>query len=124
MDTELFIFTVTLAGCIFASILFVIFGQITVKKLRKTPGARDSLGVEFANGWDILNVAQSLSLPKIIAEKINQSPIAFMYADRSVLYENTTKFDRLLARLFWYTYMISALGLLLLVALSLLGVFD
>lgn len=38
-------------------ILYVAFGQITVRKLRKTPATKDKLGVEFASGWDILNVA-------------------------------------------------------------------
>ena len=46
-----------------ACILYVIFGQVTVQKLRKNPETRDKLGFEFVSGWDIIKVAQALSLP-------------------------------------------------------------
>jgi len=40
-----------------AGFLFVLFGQITVRKLRKNPATKNELGVEFLSGWDIINVA-------------------------------------------------------------------
>ena len=55
--------------CIFACIFFVLFGQITVRKLRKNEKTKDALGLEFTSGWDILNVAQALSLPKKLKKK-------------------------------------------------------
>ena len=39
-------------------LLYLLFGQITVRKLRKNPETKQSLGIEFVSGWDILNVAQ------------------------------------------------------------------
>ncbi len=51
---------VAFIGCI----LFVIFGLVTVRKLRKNPETKHALGIEFASGWDILNVAGALSLSK------------------------------------------------------------
>ncbi|WP_236701395.1 hypothetical protein [Thalassomonas viridans] len=45
-------------------IFFVLFEQITVRKLRKNPKTKDVLGLEFMSGWDILNTAQALAMPK------------------------------------------------------------
>jgi len=42
-----------------AWILFIIFGQVTVRKLRKNPETKHELGIEFASGWDIFNVASA-----------------------------------------------------------------
>jgi len=51
--------------CMFlTAILYVIFGQVTVKKLRKNPKTKDALGLEYVSGWDIINVAQALAIPR------------------------------------------------------------
>lgn len=107
-----------------ALILFVVFGQITVRKLRKNPETKTKLGVEFASGWDILNVAQALALPKRISEVLTNSPMSGFYADRLVLEENTTPFDRILAKVFWYLYMFSVVLIVLLVLLNAVGILD
>ena len=56
-------------------ILFIMFGQITVRKLRKYPETINALGTEFASGWDIINVAQALAIPKSWARKIKKISI-------------------------------------------------
>ena len=61
MTTGDVIFAVIFVMGFVACILFVIFGQVTVRKLRKNPETKHELGLEFAGGWDILNVAQALS---------------------------------------------------------------
>jgi len=71
-------------------ILYIAFGQITVKKLRKNPETRDSLGVQFASGWDILNIAQALALPKFITKKLGKSPISFLYVSTDLLEKTQT----------------------------------
>jgi len=53
-------------------VLFVLFGQITVRKLRKNSETKTELGFEFASGWDILNVAQALALPKVITRRLKK----------------------------------------------------
>ena len=65
-------------------ILFVIFGQVTVRKLRKRPETRHELGVEFASGWDILNVAQALSLPAFLTRKFKKSRLAILVANTDI----------------------------------------
>ncbi len=74
MALEESILSMILAVGFVAWILFVIFGQVTVRKLRKKPETRHELGVEFASGWDIFNVAQALTLPKSVMKKIRKNP--------------------------------------------------
>ena len=95
-----------------AMILYVVFGQITVRKLRKLPETKDKLGVEFASGWDILNVAQALALPKFITKKLSRSPISFFYADIDLLIRYTNSVDRVLASIFYWLFIASILLLL------------
>ncbi len=105
-------------------ILYVFFGQITVRKLRKNPKTKNVLGTEFASGWDILNVAQALAIPKAWAQKLKSSPLSGLYADVDLLYENTNKIDKTLAFLVYWLLMISVGILLVLMLLDLVGIFD
>lgn len=112
------------AGCVFSAILYVAFGQITVRKLRKNPKTKDALGLEYASGWDIVNVAQALSFPKSWTNKIENSPLSFMYANAAILHENTTRFDRVHGIVFYWLLMLSGLSGALLVLLNYLGIFS
>ena len=105
-------------------ILYVIFGQVTVRRLRKNPNTRSALGVEFASGWDIINTAQALSLPLSFISRMEKSPLAGMYANSSLLKANTNQFDRVIARVFYWTFTISGLSMILLVVLYYFGVFP
>ncbi len=82
-----------------AGFVYVVFGQVTVRKLRKNPETREKLGLELASGWDILNVAGALSRPKWLSERFRRSTLSFTAADERPLYAHTNKFDRFLARL-------------------------
>ena len=106
------------------AILFVIFGQITVRKLRKNPATKDRLGMEFVSGWDIFNVAGALSTPKWLRDKFSRSKLSVLIADYQVLYDNTTRFDRILARVFWVIYVTSGSSMILLVILDSFGLFG
>jgi len=64
------LFAISAAAAFIGCILFVIFGQVTVRKLRNNPETRHELGMEFASGWDITNVAQALSLPKFLQKRV------------------------------------------------------
>lgn len=111
-------------GVFVTSILFVLFGQLTVRKLRKNPATKNSLGVSLANGWDILKVAKSLSVPQWYRERVKKSSLSALEADYELLYENTTKFDRALAKVFWWLWMSTGGFLILLALLDSFGVFD
>jgi hypothetical protein len=106
------------------AILYVIFGQVTVRKLRKNPATKDRLGMEFVSGWDIFNVAGALSTPKWLRDRFSRSNLSVLIADYQVLYDNTTRFDRILARVFWVIYVISGSSMILLVILDSVGLFG
>jgi len=107
-----------------AIIFFVIFGQVTVRKLRKNPQTKHELGVEFASGWDILNVAGALAAPRWLNRKLRNTPLGSLYANADLLDENTNAFDRILARIFYVLYVFSGSALILLMLLNAFGVFD
>ena len=109
---------------IFDLMLFVIFGQKTVRKLRKNPDVKDALGIEFISGWDIVNVMSALSLPRKLTRKFKETIIAPMEADADLLYRYTTRFDRILAKLIFFSMAFSVLGLFILMLLDKLGIVE
>ncbi len=123
------IFSVILAMGLVAWILFVIFGQVTVRKLRKNPATKHALGIEFASGWDIFNVAEALTLPKVFMRKMKRNAISMglgpgFETDFEILYKHTTVFDRLLARVFYILFSFTGLGMIILIVLNWFGIFD
>jgi len=101
MDLELIIFIIIMCWAIFYWIVYIIFGQVLVRKLRKNPITKNSLGLEFVSGWDILNVAFSLSYPVWMREVAKKSPLSFLEADYDAIYPYTTRFDRVLAKIIY-----------------------
>ena len=124
MTTEDAVFAAILLIMLISALLYVLFGQVTVRKLRKNPETKRELGVELASGWDILNVAQALSLPKTVIRRMEKSPLYFLEADANTLYKHTNVFDRILARVFYWMFMTSGLSGAILGILSFFGLFD
>lgn len=104
-----------------ACILYVLFGQITVRKLRKNPETQHALGAEFISGWSIINVAQALALPRPISRKLKGGQLGCLEADPDLLKKHTNAFDRLLAAIFYWVLMGSGLSGILLLILNALG---
>lgn len=107
-----------------AAFLYVLFGQVTVRKLRKNPETKAALGVEFVSGWDIINVAQALAFPRSWSRKLEDTPLAPLYGKSDVLFTHTNRFDQILGSMCYWLLMFSGLGGLLLVLLNSLGFFD
>jgi len=107
-----------------AAILYILLGQITVRKLRKNSALKNELGFELVSGWDILNVAGALSTPRWLREKFSSSSLSGFSANYPLLYGNTSKFDRVLARVFWFFYVVSVGLMLLFIAANSLGILD
>ncbi len=124
MSTFSFLLAIAAALCVFALIMCVVFGQVTVRKLRKNPETKEALGMEFVSGWDILNVAQALSTPRSWSKKLENTPLNFLYADSSLLFKHTNRFDRFLAIVFWVPFATSGSLCIILMILDLLGVFN
>ena len=106
----------------FAMITFVLFGQITVRKLRKDPKTKHQLGIELVSGWDIINAAQALVMPDFIARIIKNSPLSGLCANSYILKKHTNLFDKILGVIFYTLYSFSGLSLALLALLNVLGI--
>ncbi len=120
-----YLLLITSMGTFFiAMFLFVIFGQVTVRKLRKKPETKDELGIEFASGWDVLNVAGALAMPRWLNRKLRNTPLSYLYANADLLYKSTNTFDRILAALFYWMFVSSVLVLMTLAILDGFGFFD
>jgi len=113
-------FALSLSGIIISSILYVIFGQVTVRKLRKMPETKHALGIEFSiSGSDIFKVAQALSLPKSVSQRIRKNPTTgALHPDPDILYQYTSSSERIFARVFYWLSMISVLSMISFVILS------
>lgn len=121
---EFYFFSFAFITAFLAAIFFVIFGQITVRKLRKNPQTKEQLGIELASGWDILNVASALALPRWLNKKYKNSSLSFLYADAEILDRYTTRFDRVLARIFYSLFVFSGSSLIILLLLDQIGIFE
>ncbi|MEJ2631893.1 MAG: hypothetical protein P8015_11875 [Acidihalobacter sp.] len=78
-DIATILFLFALASAIVTGVLFVIFGEVTVRKLRRNPETKDLLGMEFISGWDIQNVAVTLALPKSFMKRIDKGSTSFFW---------------------------------------------
>ena len=87
------------------------------------PEAKDKLGFEYVSGWDIINAAQSLSIPRWLAKKLENSPLSGLYPKSDFLYSHTNAFDRVLAILFYWLLTVSGLMMITLALLDTLGFF-
>ena len=122
MNIENTLFSCSMGGILIGLVLYVIFGQITVRRLRKNLNTKNALGIELVSGWDIYNVAQALSLPRSLTRKLEGSPLSAMHVKSECLRENTTAFDKVLAFLFYWLFTMSGLILIMLTALNGLGI--
>ena len=107
-----------------SGILFVIFGQVTVRKLRKNPETKHALGIEFVSGWDILNTAQALAFPRSWSRKLAKAPLSSLDANADLLFKHTTKFDQILAKIFYWLLMATGVFMAIIIILDNLGYLE
>ena len=124
MRSDTISFVLILSVVIIDSILFVMFGQKTVRKLRNNPAIKDSLGIEFISGWDIIHVANALALPEWLTRKVRQSRLSAFFANAEVLKKHVTKFDVVIAKVFWGLWIAWTSALLILILLDKCGAFS
>lgn len=113
MITKEFLALLLFLSVILAAILFLLLGQITVRKLRKNPITKSKLGPAYVRSWEVINVAQALVLPRFLVDKLEKSRVSNFYADARLLREHTNAFDRFLGVSFFLLW--SATGLSLIV---------
>jgi hypothetical protein len=108
----------------FALVFYIVFGQVTVRKLRKNLKTKEALGGELVSGWDILNVAKVLALPLTWSQKFESSSLSFMYANSALILKHTNKLDRFLGILFFWLWLVSGSSMITLVLFKYIGVFS
>jgi len=80
MRTSTLIFVFLICFLLLTMLLFVLFGQVTVRKLRKNPKTKHELGMEFTRDLDVLNIAQSLALPISLIKEFRTTPLSFIWS--------------------------------------------
>jgi len=102
MITEKIVLATLMASGFSTAILYIIFGQFTVRKLRKNSRTIPALGGAFISGWNIISVAQVLSLRQVIIRRLWNSPLSFLELNTVLLNEHNSVIDWLFAgRCFW-----------------------
>ncbi len=99
---HLMVFSLSVAG-----ILYVVFGQVTERKLRRNPATRHCLGVELPYSGEIGNVAQAFGWPSWLQQRAERGGLSFMVAQSRILRQHTTRLDRALARACFWSVMLS-----------------
>lgn len=107
-----------------AWIIFLVFAQVSVRRLEKHPETKDALGMELVSGWRIFNIAEALVLPMSFFKRIEGGPLFFMYADAKVLRRHSRLIDRILAHLLFWPFVTGSFSAVLLVILDAFQVFD
>lgn len=105
-------------------ILYVLFGQITVRKLRNNPVTKDALGFQYASGTEIANVVKILAISRRKASKLKHGKMSFLYADVDLIYEHTTGFDRFLAKAVYWSSVLGGSSMVILMIGDLVGFFE
>ncbi len=123
-DLEFWIWSFIFLSMLFSGGFFVAFGQITVKRLRKTPEIKDLLGFEYVSGMDIANVAAMLCLPRSWARFLDKSRAAFLVVNSEAIYKNTTRFDRVLGRAHFLFSLLTVFLLFTAMAAEHFGLFE
>jgi hypothetical protein len=98
-DLEAIIFLSLILAVMLTGILFVAFGQVTVRKLRKNPATRDALGFEHIGGADIATAAFSLLVPKSLWFRYRQRrEEGWPAPDPGLLRQHMSKLDQILGK--------------------------
>jgi hypothetical protein len=98
---------------IVSGILFVVFGEVTVRRLRKDPATRHHLGFELCSGWDIVNAAVALSWPAPPKRRPEHGAQSDLHANKEILLQHTSRLDRILGRAYYATMVSSFLWIAL-----------
>jgi len=124
MTLELKLFSIIWAIMFLDMFLLLIFASTTVRKLKKNPVTRDSLGFEYVNGYRIFTIAQTLSWPQSISNKIQNKPLSFLLPNSELIHKHTNRVDRILAALFYWPLVFWTISILILAILSNTGFFE
>ncbi|VAW87252.1 hypothetical protein MNBD_GAMMA17-1698 [hydrothermal vent metagenome] len=113
-----FFLAIAVAMAFIAWVLLLILGLSTMRKLKKNPRTIDQLGINLIWGWQTINVAQAVTLPRSWMQKLRNRVDGSKFANHELLYTHTTIFDRILLRFFFITFSFSGVSIVLLTTLD------
>lgn len=108
-DAQVVLILAALTCAVISGLLFVVFGQVTVRRLRKDPSARSRLGIALISGWDILNVAAAVSCPRVLSRRLERGPLGYLYADSDWILSQASRVERALGRAQYWTHWMAVL---------------
>jgi len=109
-----FFLAIAVTMAVIAWVLLLILGLSTMRKLKKNPRTRDQLGINLIWGWQTINVAQAVTLPRSWMQKLRDRVDGSKFANHELLHIHTTMLDRLLLRLFFIIFSVSGVSIVLL----------
>ncbi|KAB7619597.1 hypothetical protein F3N43_13245 [Alkalilimnicola sp. S0819] len=109
-------------GVLVGWVFFVIFGRTTVRRLSRTADIRKRMGIELISGWRIFNVAEALVLPVSLFDKLHAGSLSAFWADARVLRQHATRYDIVMAHLFFWTFVPSTTLMIVLALLDSFGI--
>lgn len=94
----LWFFAVSLLSAFLCAMLVVVFWLVTVRRLRKNPETRHSLGIYILPCGDAMNVAIAVTWPRRLLRMLDHSPAWVLFANTDLMYRHTSVRERCLAR--------------------------
>ncbi len=104
-------------------IFFIIVNLKIVRKLKKNPTTKNELGLSLVWGWGALTVSQALFFSKKRMTEMRSRSHGYMFANYELVHQHTSKLDKILAGIFTFFYLLSAISLLISIVLDQVG-FD
>ncbi len=109
-----FLLAIAVTMAFIAWVLLLILGLSTMRKLKKNPRTKDQLGINLIWGWQTINVAQAITLPRSWMQKLRSRVDGSKFANHELLYIHTTMLDRVLLRFFFIVFSFSGISIILL----------
>lgn len=106
-----YLFTFLLLSSIFSWVLFIIFGRVTVSRLRKDPKSSSNLGFQLFSGQDVLNVAQAIALPRSLTRKMSSGSWGALRVDPDIVEELISPLERRLAKVMFWSITSTGVGI-------------
>jgi hypothetical protein len=110
MEIGVTLVAILIVGTVLTSFLFLIFAQVTVRKLEKNPVTKHALGAEFVSGQRIVHAACALVLPLWYFRRARQNPMSIINANAELVRQYTNGVDKFLAHLFFWPFVTTGFG--------------
>ncbi len=99
-------------------VLFFIINIKIVRRLRKNPITKDAMGFHLFWGWYALNISEVLFFSKKWMTKRRNRSHGYMFANYDLVHQYTTRFEKLICKIFVLLGMFFGVGILIMMVLD------